>query len=74
MISYLYLSPALSAGNEDFPDSRCRARAWRDAALPEIEIADDADALRVRRPHHEGHAADALHLHRMRAELVVKRR
>ena len=39
--------------------------------IPEIEIADHADAPRVRRQHHEGDAVDALERHRMRAELVV---
>ena len=41
-------------------------------AVPEIEIADHADAPRVRREHHEGDAVDAVVLHRMRAELVVQ--
>ena len=42
------------------------------AAVPEIEVADDADTPRVRREHHEGDAIDALVPHRMRAELVVE--
>ena len=40
--------------------------------IPEIEIADHADAPRIRRQHHEGDAVDAVQRHRMRAELVVE--
>jgi hypothetical protein len=41
-----------------------------DAAVPRVEIADHADAARVRRPHREVHAgADAVR-DRVRAELV----
>jgi len=39
--------------------------------VPEIEIADHADGLGIRRQHHERHAIDAIERHRMRAELVV---
>jgi hypothetical protein len=39
--------------------------------VPEIEVADDADAFGIRRQHHEGDAVDAVERHRMRAELVV---
>ena len=39
--------------------------------IPVIEIADHADAARVRRQHHEGDALDAVERHRMRAELVI---
>ena len=40
-------------------------------AVPEIEISDDADALRVRRPHREMDAADAADFADMRAEFFV---
>ena len=39
--------------------------------IPEIEIADHADAPRVRCQHHKGDAVDALERHRVRSELVV---
>ena len=61
------------AGHEDFPVAVAAHAHGVAAAVPEIEIADDADAPRVRCPDHEGDAADAVHLHRMRAELVVER-
>ena len=40
--------------------------------IPEIEVADDADPLRVRRKDDEGHARHALQHHRMGAKLLVK--
>ena len=42
-----------------------------DAAIPEIEIANDADAPRVGRPHSEMHAAHAFNLAHVRAQLFV---
>ena len=42
-----------------------------DAAVPAVEVADDADPDRVRRPDGEMHAGDAADLQRMRAELLV---
>src|SRR5438128_1769245 len=39
--------------------------------VPEVEIADHADAARIRRQHHEGYAVDAVQRRRMRAKLVV---
>ncbi len=44
------------------------------AAVPAIEVADDGDAPRVRRPHREVHAGDAFVHERMRAEPVVEHR
>ena len=41
------------------------------AAVPAVEVADDADALRVRRPDREVHAVGVADAHRVRAELVV---
>ncbi len=40
--------------------------------IPEIEIADDADAAGIRREHHKSDAIDAVQRHRMRAELVIE--
>ena len=39
--------------------------------VPMIEVADDADAPRVRRPHREARAAHAVALDRVRAELAM---
>src|SRR5277367_96984 len=59
-------------GDEDFPDAGFAAKAhWMDATVPEIEIADDADAQRVRRPYPEVDAANARHLADVRAQLFV---
>ena len=48
------------AGNEDFPVAVAAHAHGVAAAVPEIEIADHADAPRVRREHHEGDAVDAV--------------
>ena len=60
------------AGDEDFPVAVAAHPHGVAPAVPEIEIADHADAARVGREHHEGHAIDAFELHRMGAELVVE--
>ena len=57
--------------NEQLPIADAAHAHRMTSSVPEIEIADDADALGVRRQHHEGHAVDAVERHRMRAELVV---
>ena len=41
------------------------------AAVPRVEVADDADAIRVGCPDGEVHAGGAADRHRVRAELVV---
>ena len=42
-------------------------------AVPAVEVADDADPARIRRPHREGDALDTLMHQRMRSELAVAR-
>ncbi len=42
------------------------------AAVPPIEVADDAAALRVRRPDREAHAGDTVDLAGVRAQLLVE--
>ena len=42
------------------------------APVPAVEVADDADRARVRRPHGEGGAGDAVDLADVRAELLVQ--
>ena len=41
------------------------------AAVPGVEVADDGDALRIRRPDGEVHTAHAAERHRVRAQPVV---
>ena len=41
------------------------------AAVPMVEIADDADALRIRRPDGEAGAGHAVNHAQLRAELLV---
>ena len=61
------------AGDEDLPDARCAHRAHRhQAAVPAIEVADDAHAARVRRPHREAHARDPLVRPRVCTEHVIE--
>src|SRR5262249_59368386 len=58
--------------NEDFPDARAGMKAhWMPSAVPLIEIADDAHAFCIRRPHREVHAANSLYDSYVRAELFV---
>ena len=61
--------------NEDLPDAGTDAPAHRMApAVPRVEIADDRNASRVRRPHCEVHAGVTLMLDRMRAQPIVELR
>src|SRR6185437_10747627 len=62
----------LGAGDEDLPPAVAAHAHGMAAAIPQIEVADDADAARIRRPDDEGDAVDAFHLYRMGAELVVE--
>src|SRR6185369_13610803 len=57
--------------NEQLPIADAAHAHRMPPPVPEIEIADDADALCVRRQYHEGDAIDAVQRHRVRAELVV---
>src|SRR5262245_8955755 len=48
-------------GDEDLPHAgRHQLAHWVRAAVPPIEITDDADALRVRSPHGEVNAREAV--------------
>src|SRR6185436_2890031 len=51
---------------------RSHAAQWQEAAVPAIEVADDPDAARVRRPDGEGDAVDALVGSWMRAQDVIQ--
>ena len=69
----LVVRPLLHAGQEDFPDAAAEQLAHRvHAAVPAVEIADDADPPGVGRPDGEGAAAHAADLLEVRAELVVE--
>ena len=59
-------------GNEQLPIAEAAHAHRMSPCIPEIEIADDADPLRIGREHDEGHPLDAIQHQRMRAELVVK--
>ena len=56
----LVLVAGARAGNEDFPEAVAAHAHGVAPAVPEIEIADHADAPRVRREHREGDAVDAV--------------
>ena len=58
-------------GDENLPDAGGAVAHGMDAAVPAVEIADDADAQRVGRPDGEMHAGDSGNFAEMRAELVV---
>src|SRR5216684_854217 len=59
-------------GKENFPDAGGAARAHgMDAAVPTIEVADDADAARAGRPDGKVDAANAFEGDEMRAEFLV---
>jgi hypothetical protein len=60
------------AGNENFPDARRAEQPHRvKASVPIVKIADDADALGVRRPHGKTGAVNAVNRAQLRAELVI---
>ena len=67
----LVMRSLADTGNEDFPNAR-RAAAAHDmaTAIPPVEIADDGDALSIRRPDREMGAPGALMRHHMRAEHI----
>jgi len=69
----LVVRPLLDTGDEQLEDAALEPLAHDvTAAVPPIEVADDAAALRVRRPNGEAHARDPVDLGRMRAELLVE--
>src|SRR4051812_25077184 len=57
---------------EQFPITGAAHAHWMAASVPKIEVADDADPLRVRRKHHESDAVDAIQGHGVRAEFVIE--
>ena len=61
-----------SCGQEQLPDTGGASGAHgMIAAVPVVEVPDNTDAPRVRRPHGECHPLDPIELPEMRAELVV---
>ena len=64
--------PFVEAGHENFPDAGGSTVAHRvGAPVPRVEVADDAHALRVRRPDGEVNALRAGHLAHVRAQFLV---
>src|SRR5437764_14911116 len=60
--------------HEKLPEPAGMALAHRHAAaVPGIEIADEADPLRVRRPDRERDPFDAVMQHRVRPKLLIAR-
>src|SRR6266568_7154401 len=59
------------AGNEDFPEPVAAHAHGVPPPVPKVEIADDADAPRVRREHRESDAIDAFERERVSTELLV---
>ena len=58
--------------HENFPEAVAAHAHGMAPAVPDIEIADDAHAPRVRREYGEGDARHAIERDRMRAELVIE--
>ena len=59
-------------GDEELPDAGRNQPTHRmRSSVPAVEIADDADAVGVRRPHREMHADRRARVHAMRAQLLV---
>src|SRR5438105_6391777 len=59
---------------ENFPETVAAHAHGMAAAIPRIEIANDANAAGVRDKHREGHAGHAVQRHWVRTELVVERK
>ena len=69
----LVLLAVRQIGNEDLPDAAGHQQPHRvDAAVPPVEVADDADAIGVRRPDREVHAGRRADGDAMRAELLER--
>jgi len=59
-------------GREDLPDAALAAQPHHvPPAVPLVEVADHRDPARIRRPDREGHAAHAVDLAQVGAELLV---
>ena len=68
----LVAAPLAEPGNEELPDAGARMAPHRvPAAVPAVEVAHDAHAAGVRRPHGEHHARHAVEDGRVGAELLV---
>ncbi len=69
----LVLRPLVDARDEQLPDPGRAERAHRvQAPVPGVEVADDRDRARVRRPDGEGGARHAVELADVRAEPLVE--
>jgi len=60
-------------GDEDIPDAALRVETHDvAAAIPEVEVADDGDAPRIRRPDTEADTCDTIDFNEVRTELFVR--
>ena len=72
-ISNLILLAVWQAWNEEFPDAAGRQHPHgMNAAVPAVEVADDADALPVWRPHRKVHTCGRSDRDSMRAQLFER--
>src|SRR5688572_29852169 len=70
----LVAGAGVEAGHEKLPHAALVAQAHRMAApVPIVEIADDADPARVRRPHRETEAGHPIKRLTVRAETAIDR-
>ena len=68
-----YALPVLDARDKALPDPRRPARVEVvRGVIPSVEVADDGDTARARRPNGEVDALDALVFEYVRAEVVVQ--
>src|ERR1700738_2467122 len=62
--------PGAQAREEQFPEAADISHR-HSPAIPSVEVSDDADPVRVRRPHRKGDTLDPLLYERMRSKLAV---
>ena len=61
------------AGDEDVPNAALRVETHDvAAAIPQVKVADDGDAPRIRRPDTEADTCDTIDFNEVRTELFVR--
>src|SRR3954453_22759037 len=72
-LDLVFVKSALSdPRDEQLPDAAFPAQPhWMTTTIPPVEVGDDADSARIRRPNREAHSIDAGDPHRMSAELLI---
>ena len=73
ILDFVFVERAITNSRyENFPDTGGTQVPHRlEPSVPAVEIADDTDALRVRRPNSEARARNPIDRPKVRAELVV---